>query len=414
MSETELRGEVATARAERLTQLEKYQTLALLSGGHGVAHWYNGVLSVLYPALTAALGLSYSQVGLFDSSRGVVAVIASLTGGYLADVFGRKRLMLALALVSLGVAFFFLSFAQTFAIALLWLAIGGIGNSLWHPYAMPILGALFPRRKSMALAFHDAAANFFHGLSPIVVGFLFSLWTWDRVVRLHLWPGLLLGGLLLLIVPRVELARGERSNEVSYRQALRSGLLRNREFVLAGAVSIGLTVGRLGLFTFLPLFLAFELGLDSTLQGLHMGVLTFSGALAAPVVGVLADRVGVRLVLMVATLLATILIFSLSLARAGLALLVIIGLIGATLFSVRSLIMVYVISAVPTELGGSSVGVIFSLNRLFGILSPIVAGIIGDLYGLRAVFLFLGSLTFIGMLLTLTLRQGQGGKDATS
>jgi sugar phosphate permease len=112
--------------------------------------------------------------------------------------------------------------------------------------------------------------------------------------------------------------------------------------------------------------------------------------------------------------LATILIFSLSLARAGLALLVIIGLIGATLFSVRSLIMVYVISAVPTELGGSSVGVIFSLNRLFGILSPIVAGIIGDLYGLRAVFLFLGSLTFIGMLLTLTLRQGQGGKDATS
>lgn len=406
MSRADVRGDVVTASAERLTQMEKYQTLAFLSGGHGVAHWYNGVLSVLYPALTTALGLSYSQVGLFDSSRRVVSVVVSLTGGYLADVFGRKRLVLALSLASLGVAFFFLSFAQTFAIALVWLAIGGIGNSLWHPYAMPLLGALFSRRKGMALALHDAAANVFHGLSPIVVGFLFSLWAWDRVIRLHLWPGLVLGGLLLLVVPRIELARGERPGGLSYRQALGSGLLRNREFVLATAVSVGLTVGRLGLFTFLPLFLAFELGLSSTLQGLYMGILTFSGALAAPVVGALADRIGVRLVLMAAMFLATILIIALSSARAGLVLVALISLVGGTLFSIRSLMMVYVISVVPAELGGSSIGVIFSLNGLFGILSPIVAGIIGDLYGLRAVFLFLGSLTFVGMLLTLTLRRG--------
>lgn len=406
MNRADARGDVVAVSAGRLTQMEKYQTLALLSGGHGVAHWYNGVLSVLYPALTAALGLSYSQVGLFDSSRGVVAVVVSLTGGYLADVFGRKRLMLALSLASLGVAFFLLSFAQTFAIALLWLAIGGIGNSLWHPYALPVLSALFSRRKGMALALHDAAANVFHGLSPIVVGFLFSLWAWDRVIRLHLWPGVIIGGLLLLVVPRIELARGQRAGGPSYRQALGSGLLRNREFVLASAVSVGLTVGRLGLFTFLPLFLAFELGLSSTLQGLYMGILTFSGALAAPFVGTLADRLGLRLVLVVATFLATILIVALSSAQPGLVLVAMISLVGATLFSIRSLMMVYVISVVPAELGGSSIGVIFSLNRLFGILSPIAAGFIGDAYGLRAVFLFIGSLTFVGMLLTLTLRQG--------
>lgn len=399
-------GEVAAAPVEQLTEVKKYQTLALISGGHGAAHWYNGVLSVLYPALTAALGLSYSQVGLFDSSRGAVSVVTSLAGGYLADVFGRKRLVLALCLVSLGVSSFFLSFAQTFAIALLWLALGGIGNSLWHPYALPLLGSLFARRKGMALALHDAAANIFHGLAPIVVGFLFSMWSWHTIIRLHLWPGLLLGGLLLLVVPRIELGQRAGSGALSYRQALGSGLLHNREFVLASAVSVGLTVGRLGLFTFLPLFLAFELGLDSTLQGLYMGILTFSGALAAPLVGTLADRFGIQLVLMVAMFLATILIVALSSAQPGLALVATIGMVGATLFSIRSLILAYVISVVPSELGGSSIGVIFSLNRLFGVLSPIVAGLIGDVYGLRAVFLFLGSLTFVGMLLTLTLRRG--------
>ena len=137
-----------------------------------------------------------------------------------------------------------------------------------------------------------------------------------------------------------------------------------------------------------------------------MGILTFSGALAAPLVGTLADRFGVQLVLMVAMFLATILILALSGAEAGLGLVAMISLVGATLFSIRSLILTYVISVVPSELGGSSVGLIFSLNRLFGVFSPIAAGFIGDLYSLRAVFLFLGSLTFAGMLLTLMLRRG--------
>lgn len=383
---------------------EKSRLLLLLSGGHGVAHWYNGMLSVLYPVLTVALGLSYSQVGLFDSSRGLVAVIVSLAGGYLADVAGRKRLMLFLSLASLGISALFLSFATTFVVALFWLAIMGIGNSLWHPYAMPMLNTIFEKRKGLALAVHDSGGNVLHGLSPVAVGALLGIWHWDAVVRLHLWPGLIVGAIILLAMPRIGSEIAARSTTPDYRQALDVGILRNRKFLVASGVSAGLTMGRLGLFTFLPLFLAFELNFNSAQQGLHIGILTISGALLGPATGHLADRVGVRAVLLTAMLLASIVTVALSAARPGILLVAMIAFLGVALFSTRSLILLYVMNVVPEALGGSSVGAVFSLNRLFGILAPLLAGFMADAFGLRAVFYFLGALIFAGMLLTFSLK----------
>ena len=109
--------------------MQKNRTLGLIVTGHGVAHWYNGIMGVLYPILTVSLGLTYSQVGLFDSGRGAVAVIVSLAGGYLADRFGQQRLFLAFCLISLGIFTSLLGFATMFTFALLLLMGGGIGTA---------------------------------------------------------------------------------------------------------------------------------------------------------------------------------------------------------------------------------------------------------------------------------------------
>ena len=393
-----------------LSPVEKNRTLGLVVFGHGTGHWYNGILTVLYPVLTVALGLSYSQIGLFDSSRGIVAVIVSLTGGYLADTVGQRKLFLGFCLISLGVFTALLGFAQTFMVALLWIALGGIGNSLWHPYAVPLLNTVFSRRRSLALALHDAGANILHSLSPIAVGILLGIFSWQFVVKVHLWPGVVIGGLIILVLPQLDMPQSGQVKRSSYRQALQSGILQNRQFFMASGVSVCLTMARMGLFTFLPLFLAFELSLNSATQGLYMGVMTFSGAMLAPGIGNLADKFGVRIVLLIAISAASVVMITLVYAQAGPLLFGAIALLGAGLFSTRSLILVYVMSVTPEEMGGSSIGAVFSLNRLFAIASPIIAGIIADTYGLRFVFYFLSALIFIGMLLTLGIRQKQDKK----
>lgn len=135
-----------------------------------------------------------------------------------------------------------------------------------------------------------------------------------------------------------------------------------------------------------------------------MGVMTFSGAVIAPGAGAIADRIGLRSVLALAVLIGGSVVFTLSIAKAGPLLFVAVAILGGTLFSTRSLIMAYIMSVTPAELGGSSIGAIFSLNRLFGILSPLIAGTIADTLGLRFVFYFFGALLFLGAFLTLTLR----------
>ena len=163
-------------------------------------------------------------------------------------------------------------------------------------------------------------------------------------------------------------------------------------------------MGRLALFAFLPLFLAFELGLDSPSQGIYMGIMTISGALMAPVAGNLSDRFGLRAVLVITICVATVFAVSLAFAEVGFLLYVIIALLGMALFSTRSLLLVFAMSVTPDEMGGSSVGAIFSTNRFFGVFSPIIAGVIADVYGLRPVFYFIGGLLFAGIIMLLLIK----------
>ena len=291
---------------------------------------------------------------------------------------------------------------------------GGIGNSLWHPYALPLLHSIFPNRKSLALALHDAGANSFHGLAPIVVGTLLTMFSWQYVTKMHLWPGVLMGLLILIGLPQFETAVKSSDERTRYTEAWKSGIMRNRGFLLASGISASLTMARMGLFTFLPLFLAFELGLDSAAQGLYMGVMTFAGALLAPISGALADRFGLRRILSIAVLVASLVAIAIAFAQPGLLFLGTIALMGGALFSTRSLILVHVMSVTPEGMGGSSIGTIFSLNRFFGILSPIIAGSIADNFGLRFVFYFVSVLLVVGLILTMNLQRRQQAEVASN
>ena len=222
-------------------------------------------------------------------------------------------------------------------------------------------------------------------------------------------------GLLILIgLPQFETAVKSSDERTRYTEAWKSGIMRNRGFLLASGISASLTMARMGLFTFLPLFLAFELGLDSAAQGLYMGVMTFAGALLAPISGALADRFGLRRILSIAVLVASLVAIAIAFAQPGLLFLGTIALMGGALFSTRSLILVHVMSVTPEGMGGSSIGTIFSLNRFFGILSPIIAGSIADNFGLRFVFYFVSVLLVVGLILTMNLQRRQQAEVASN
>lgn len=62
--------------------------------------------------------------------------------------------------------------------------------------------------------------------------------------------------------------------------------------------------------TFLPIYLAIDLGLSPIWVGIYVSVLQTGGLIAAPVVGAFSDRVGRRNVIMSGMLLSSLLIIS--------------------------------------------------------------------------------------------------------
>jgi len=91
----------------------------------------------------------------------------------------------------------------------------------------------------------------------------------------------------------------------------------------------------IGLFTFLPLYLAHELRYSPALVGASMTVVQGAGILASPVSGVLSDRRGRRPVLTTGLLVTSVLLVALALLKLQLLFVGALAVLGFFLFSLQ-------------------------------------------------------------------------------
>ena len=66
--------------------LTAWGRLAANSTAHMVEHLFNGVIAVILPLITTALGLSLAQAGALASARTLMAGVASFPSGFFADL----------------------------------------------------------------------------------------------------------------------------------------------------------------------------------------------------------------------------------------------------------------------------------------------------------------------------------------
>jgi MFS family permease len=379
----------------------KRRTLALLSLGHGAAHWYTGLYSVILPVVAEAFGLSYTQVGLIGAARGAGSSLSSALGGVLADITHQRKAMLLLCLISTAAAYALLGTMPTFAGALIFLTLGVLGNSTWHPLAMPVLTYLFPRRMGLTLGLHDSGAQIVQAISPLIIGVLLTRIDWRSVLQLNWLPGLIMAILLGMALPHIPIA--QREGQGRFRERFKTDVLGNGRMWLVSGVWTLTGVAREGLLTFLPLFVAFELGLSSVWVGIAAGCVTLVGALAAPLVGWMADKVGQQMILLGTMLGGTVFLISLPHVGSELLLVIVAVMLGLLVFSTRSIFFASAMGVTATDVGGSTIGLMFFLNRGFAAVSPLLAGGLAERFGLAHVFYFFGLTNVLAAVLIRTL-----------
>jgi MFS family permease len=404
---------VATPEAGR-----PFREVWLITLGHALTHWYPSTFYLILPIIGRELSLSYSQIGLIMTCQYIAGAIANVPGGMIVDTVGKKGVLMALSLFWVGFPYLLMGFTpQDGGSSLVYLmllgcvALVGFGNSLWHPTAIPTLARLFPERKGFVLSLHGMGGNVGDALAPLVVGSLLVVLTWREVVVINVIPGLVMSLLLLVFLGTISLGskRKSRIDDEVERQSLRDyfrgvpQLFRNRALVILTASSAFRAMTQNALLTFLPVYLAYEMGFSPFWVGAGMFALQAAGFAATPVAGHLSDRMGRRSVMMTSMAMTAVVLIAMAFAGRSTAFIVFIAVLGFFLYAIRPVMQAWLLETTPKNMGGTSIGILFGAQAAGSSIAPLLGGIIADRYGLAATFWFLAFTIVVANLFILAM-----------
>ena len=384
-----------------------WRELWLITIGHGLTHWYPATFYLLLPLIGAELGLSYSQIGLIMTCKYIASAVANVPGGVLVDTVGRKGLLMGVSLFWIGFPYLLIGFTNSYVMLLACIALVGFGNSLWHPSAIPTLGRRYPERKGLVLSVHGMGGNVGDAVAPIVIGAALTLFTWREVVVLNVVPGLVVAALLFVFLGSMRLgskkAEGETQSFRAYLAGLKD-LFLSRSLVLLSTGSAFRTMTQSALLTFLPVYLAHEMGYSPLWVGASLFALQAAGFAASPVAGHLSDRMGRKQILMTSMAASGLVLLVMALSGGSPLFVALVAVLGFFLYATRPVIQAWMLEATPKNMGGSSIGVLFGAQAVGGALGPLVGGMVADRFGLLAAFYFLAATIVVANLFIIGVR----------
>jgi len=394
--------------ASALPQPRAQASMYLIGLGHASTHWVLSTFFILLPYLTHDLGLTYTAAGALVSMLHVSSLAGNLGSGALVDLSGKRGLLLACSITGTATALLLLGATHLYGMILLMAGLIGAANNMWHPPAVAMLSRHYPDRRGYALSIHATGASLGDMSGPLAAGVLLLAFDWQATAALSTLPVFAIGAYFwLVLLPREDTpaaAAGARGGGGLYLRELWQ-LLRRRTVSLLCLLAAVRGMAQTGLTVFLPLYLADVLRVSPLVVGGTVMAIQLGSAVMTPVSGHLGDRFGPRPVLMAGLSATTVVIVALTFIRVPLLFVAAVSLLGFLLYSVRSIMLAWLMDLSPAELRGSSTSVMFAGQSALAVTMPLLGGAVADRYGLLAVFyLITGILLLANVLLLLIPR----------
>jgi sugar phosphate permease len=376
-----------------------FKEVWLISAGHGLTHWYTATFYLLLPLIGRELGLSYTEIGVIMTIQHLAGAISNLPGGMVVDMVGKKGHLMAASLFWVGFPYALMSLTHNFWMLLVCVTLVGIGNNIWHPAAIPTLAHRYPQRKGLVLSFHGMGGNMGEAIAPFVVGALLAWFSWRTVVVINVVPGIVMAVLILVMLGAFTMARSKEDGAINAGAGTRStlthymrdfaSLLRNRDLILISCSAAFRTMTQVGLLTFLPVYLAYELNYSPFVVGICVTLLQVAGFIAAPIAGHLSDKMGRKRVVISSMVLTGVTIVGMALAGKSILFVAFIALVGFFLYAMRPVLQAWAIEATPKHLAGTGVGLQFGITAIGASVAPATFGMIADAFDIYTAFYFL-------------------------
>ena len=364
------------------------KALATCCAAHTLHDGLSDVTYVLLPLLAQTFGLSLSEVGLIRSAHRAAMATFQIPAGLVAERFGERNL-LAFGTFAAGLAFVGLGQAAGFWFILAALFCAGFGSAVQHPLSSTIISRAYPgegRRRALGTYnfFGDVGKFAFGG---IVSACLMAGISWQAPVVAFGLGGILTAMAIMVTVahqgPRPPTRHEPRAAEGRKGWGIRNG----RGFAALCLIEIFDSSTRTGFLTFIA-FLLIGKGIPAGWAALAVPLVLIGGMAGKLACGFLAERFGIVRTIVITEIATAIGIFA-SVALPGVAVMLLLPLLGVVLQGTSSVLYASIGDLVHRERLPRMFGLFYTIGSACGIAAPLGYGLLGDRTGVETTFVTL-------------------------
>jgi MFS family permease len=396
-----------------LGRLREFDALVLTSLIWFLAKYLRYSFPPLFGTLQETYGVSNTVVGSAFTGLMLTYAAMQFPSGALADRLGGVKVITAGAVVAAAGALSMLV-SLPFAALVGGMLLVGLGTGAHKTVAVGLLSRAYPARTGRALGVMDTFGSFGGVAAPAAVVALSAAVGWRSVFLLGGVVGLLLAAGFAYRVPKRlpdstsgRSDEGGRDGERGVRRYLT--LFADRRFSTFVAVSVLFSFTYNGVVAFLPLYLTDAAGVSQGFASLLYSGL-FVVSLVQPITGDISDRTGKLTVIGATLALATAGLGGLLLASAPLALGAAVLVFGVGGHGFRPVRGSYLVSVIPGDATGGTLGIVRTLLMGVGAVAPAVVGFLSDRTDFRVAFGLLVAALVAAVVLTGALAIDRGGR----
>jgi FSR family fosmidomycin resistance protein-like MFS transporter len=377
------------------------RAMAVLSSGHAAVDFAGGALPALLPFLKDRFGLSYTL-------SAVLMLALTLSGSVIQPLFGlwsdrRGAIWLlpvgvALGGVGMGIA----AASPSYWLVVVFVVVAGLGTAAYHPEGSKFAAYVSGWKRASGMSLFSIGGNVGYGLGTLAVTPLVVALGLRGGLLLAV-PGLAVSALIFSVTPYLRTFvpdHAARAHGVGENQPRALG-------ILLGVITFR-SLAWFGLLTFVPLY-EVSLGHSKSYGNYVLAAMLLLGGIGTLAAGPLADRIGLRTVLMGTNAVSgpLILVFVLvggipgAIALAG---------VGAAVIGSFGITMVMAQDYLPRQIGmasGLSIG--FSIG--LGGIAAVILGAVADQVDLRTSLYVCAAAPVAALALTALLPRPAGGRS---
>jgi MFS family permease len=363
---------------------------------HALIHAAGNMKNTMIVELRDEFVLSNLEIGVIGAVPPLAQVLFSLPVGWMSDRYGARRLV-ALSIVMAALGALIAGFTVNPAMYIVALTLMTLTSTFYHPPSHSYTARIVEGEdRSKAMGFLNAGGTFGVALGPLSITLLmgYLAFQWRQVYLFWVAPIALSLVLVFFLRDMQGAGRDEANGEPVEGEVT---TLLNRDFIMYLSAS-GVRQFALGMIaTFLSIYLADARGWSITELGIMFGASSFLGLAASPIGGYMASRLGDKRWVVIA-LGASYLFYIAAFLTEGVLPFMALYL-AYRFFGILGMPATASLTAKlsPPRQMGMGFAISFLPQSIVGVVAPIVAAYIADIYGLLPIFTASFIIMFLGL-----------------